>query len=91
MTKKSASKFLSFASGWIKDNGKIGCLVSTENASLYDKTSNSSEKLNIKMILENGDGEQMEVKNFYIKETEGGTSRNGKPLPTHQVIVAIEE
>jgi len=87
------AKFLSFAVGWKKEN-KVSCVTSGNNCSLYDPSSESSEKMDLKLQLVNtNNGEVVEVKNFYVKELDGGakTSQNGRPLPTHQVIVPIEE
>jgi len=85
------AKFLSFAVGWKKDDGKIGCSGGGNNCSLFDPSTKQSEKMDLKLKLVNSSGEEMDVTNFYVKETEGGTSKNGKPLPTHQFIVVLED
>lgn len=85
------AKFLSFAMGWKKDNGRISCKASAEKCSMFDPSDKSSEDMKLKLVLENEDGEQLEIEHFYLKELEGGQGKNGKPKPTHQVIVAIED
>jgi len=85
------AKFLSFASGWKKDNGKIGCAAGGDNCSLFDPETKTSDKMKLKMnLLDTVTGETLEVTNFYIKESEPKTSEKGRPLPTHQLIVVID-